>query len=67
MDWQPIETAPRKPLDKYGYGPDILLWVDDNFGMGFWDKDFGKLYVAYPEAHRGEPTHWHPMPKSPKD
>jgi len=66
QQWQPIETAPREPLDKYGYGPDMLLWVDSHIGYGYWDRDFDKLYVEFPEAHRGEPTHWMPMPAPPK-
>ncbi len=66
MEWQPIETAPARPLDKLGYGPIILLFVDRTVGVGFWDDDFGKFYVAYPERQRSpSPTHWMPLPADP--
>jgi hypothetical protein len=64
-DWQRIEAAPRAPLDEYRYGPTVLLFVDDTVGVGFWDEDFGCFYVEYPEHHRGEPTHWMPLPAPP--
>jgi hypothetical protein len=64
-EWQPIKTAPCRPLDKYQYGPTLLLFVDDAVGIGFWDDDFGKFYVEFPETHRAEPTHWMPMPAPP--
>ena len=66
MKWQPIKNAPRAPLDKYRYGPTLLLWVDDDIGVGFWDQDFDNFYIEYPETHRGEPTHWQKKPQGPK-
>jgi Protein of unknown function (DUF551) len=69
IGWQPIETVQRKPLDKFGYGPPVLLWVDGQWGIGFWDDDFGNLYVAYPEQHRDRelsPSHWMPLPEPPE-
>lgn len=65
-EWRPIETAPKTPLDELSYGPKILLYVDEHLGVGFWDQDFNKFYVEYPEAHRGEPTHWMPLPDPPR-
>jgi hypothetical protein len=65
MDWQPIESAPLKPLDKFGYGPTLLLFVCDQVGIGFWDRDFGKFYVEYPEHRQAQPTHWQPLPAPP--
>ena len=68
--WRPIKTAPRKPLDKAGYGPEILLFVADQtsegrLGVGYWDRDFNKFYVEHPESG-SQPTHWMPMPEPPK-
>lgn len=62
--WQPIETAPCRPLDKHGYGPTILLWAADALQIGFWDDDFGNFYIETSDRHP-KPTHWMPMPSAP--
>lgn len=64
--WQPIETCPIWPLDSHGYGPTILLFIDGGLGVGFWDRDFMKFYIEYPEGHRAQPSHWMPMPEPPR-
>ena len=63
--WKPIKSLPRKPLTEQGYGPDVLLFVDGEIGFGCWDRDFDKPYVEFTESHRGDPTHWQPLPKPP--
>lgn len=66
VKWRTIESAPRKPLDKQGYGPELLLWVDGQVGIGFWDRDFKNFYVEYPPEQHGMPAFWMPLPKPPK-
>ena len=63
-EWQPIETAPSKPLDRHGYGPTVLLWVEGELAIGFWDDDFGRFYIETLDRHP-QPTHWMPLPLPP--
>lgn len=67
--WQLIETAPREPLEKrfgYGpYGPDLLLFADQEICFGCWDDEAQKFYILFPEEFQGEPTHWMPLPAPP--
>jgi len=57
MDWQPIETAPRdrKPLILY------FPKYENNSGLGEMI-----LIERYPVSFPREPTHWMPLPASPK-
>lgn len=64
LEWRRIDTAPRYPLDDLRYGPTLLLFVDDNVGVGCWDQDFDKFYVEYPEGG-SQPSHWMPLPEPP--
>jgi len=64
LAWRPIETAPSRPLDKNGYGPTILIWVESAVGIGFWDDDFGQFFVEASDRHP-QPTHWRPLPEPP--
>lgn len=63
-EWQPIRAAPKKPLDKHGYGPTILLWVEGELAIGFWDRDFKKFFIVTVERHP-QPSHWMPFPEPP--
>lgn len=63
-DWQPMETAPSRPLDENGFGPTILVWVEDAVGIAFWDDDFGRFYIETHE-HHPQPSHWMPLPAPP--
>lgn len=65
MEWQPIETAPKKPLDKNNYGPEVLLFTSCGCMRGFWDHDFGKFYIEG-DDHHNQPTHWMPLPEPPR-
>jgi hypothetical protein len=66
FEWQSIKTAPRRPLDNLGYGPTVLLFVNGKVGIGFWDEEFDRFYVEYPECRRADPTHWMLFPEPPK-
>ena len=72
--WQPIETAPREPFDKYGHeeGPTILLcggFMDagrPTVRTGHWK---GRRTNAWCDTALGRcpkmPTHWMPLPHPP--
>ena len=75
-EWQPIETAPKEPRDKYGYGPDVLLYqthgdgfdAERTIGIGCWGVwEHGPTCWCM-EAGDGwaGPTHWMPLPEPPK-
>jgi hypothetical protein len=66
-EWKPISTAPRGPMDRYAYGPTILLWVDGTVGVGFWDHEFRKFCIEHPQEPAGQPTHWMPLPSPPRE
>lgn len=72
--WQPIETAPREPFDKYGHeeGPTILIcggFMDacrPAVRTGHWK---GRRTNAWCDTALGRcpkmPTHWMPLPHPP--
>lgn len=64
MKWKSIKSAPHRPLDKYHYGPRILLFTGKGLRIGFWDQDFAKFYVEE-DDHDFQPTHWMPFPADP--
>ena len=62
MAWTTIDTAPRKPLDKLGYGPTIFLLVDGEPAIGFWDEDFSNFFIETLDRHNPQPSHWMAIP-----
>ncbi len=64
--WQPIETAPKKPLDDCRYGPRILSFNTHGHCFSFWDEDFDRFFVVDEHENHQQPTHWMPLPKPPK-
>lgn len=64
-EWQPIETAPRKPLDEHGYGPTIFILVGNEPAVGFWDDDFSNFYFGDFSSPKRQPSHWLPVPQLP--
>lgn len=64
-EWQPIDTAPRIPIDKFGYGPTIFLLIEGSPGMGFWDQDFDRWYIETEAGHHPQPSHWLAVPSLP--
>ncbi len=57
-EWQPMETAPRGPLDSRGFGPTLSLLVDCGACAGYWDSDYNKFRVEYLDGRRAEPIAW---------
>lgn len=64
-EWRTIDTAPRKPVDKNGYGPTIFLLVDGEPSTGFWDEDFSNFFIENAIHHRTQPSHWMAVPALP--
>lgn len=69
MAWRKIKSAPRRPLNNFGYGPKIVLWNGDGKPhVGCWDRDFKRWYFDTLDGfHDPQPTHWMKFPKPPKD
>lgn len=73
--WQPIETAPREPVNVFGEGPTILLCGGFNSGPGIPSVRTGHWNAArtnsWCDTALGrcalEPTHWQPLPKPPSE
>ena len=61
--WQPINTAPREPLDKHGYGPSIFLLRDGQPEVGFWDNDYSNFYIEGANNMNPQPSHWMAVPE----
>ena len=61
--WLPINTAPRKPLDKNGYGPTIFLLREGQPEVGYWDRDFSNFYMEHAERMNPQPSHWMAVPE----
>ena len=62
MEWQPIETAPKSESILVGRAPyyvDQAQWDDDTW-MAIGGKCKTGNFLGY------EPTHWMPLPESPK-
>jgi uncharacterized protein DUF551 len=65
--WQPIESAPRGPVDG-----DILVWDGQETNIACWGQISGDLY-CWTVRHSGDQgdvlcvdaTHWMPLPKPP--
>ena len=57
--WKPIETAPKDETEVIGYhsGMVSIIWFTD--GEWCWQDNYLSLL--------GEPTHWMPLPKPPKE
>lgn len=73
-EWQPIETAPKGPLNIVAEGPTILLCG------GFTNNRVPAVRTGHWKAARTnawcdtalgrcsmQPTHWMPLPKPPKE
>lgn len=70
--WQPIDTAPKEPVNQFGYGPAILLRVGDFVVSDQWKPGLPEYplqshwrnwpYVQPREA----PTHWAPLDPLPQ-
>lgn len=67
MRWLPIALAPQGPLDKFGFGPHILLYAPGRDGLppiilvGAFHPDAG---FCIDEIR--DPTHWMLLPAPPK-
>lgn len=61
--WKPINTAPREPLDKHGYGPTIFLLRDGQPQVGFWDNDYSNFYIEGADEMNPQPSHWMAVPE----
>jgi len=63
-DWMPIATAPKD-----GNRLCLALWNNDNYlcwiTIGWWDKK-RKAWWHNPDGRLIPPTHWMPLPQSPK-
>ena len=82
MEWQPIETSPKYPLDANGDGPHFLAICWDGYVHECWWSYPAQGSIAYAENHppkiariveeRGigfvneKPTHWMPLPPKPE-
>lgn len=68
-DWQPIETAPRGPLDVYGYGQRILGWDGNTVSVTYWHRPTNGWLCEAEVTCDGhgvwKPTHWQPLPSPP--
>jgi len=69
MKWQPIEAAPRD------CGPVLLGWDDDDHipcvgywssMRGMWIADRFRSWGGMRAMREQQPTHWMPLPESPK-
>jgi hypothetical protein len=66
--WQPIETAPKE------VGKALLLYVPTrhkkwNPGLplaGWWMGSFWAIFNADEAVQKVAPTHWMPLPRSPR-
>lgn len=60
MNWQPIETAPKKG--------GILAYIPDWQGCQviYWASYKGCWETASGENVRGTPSHWMPLPPAPE-
>ncbi len=70
--WQPMDSAPRHPLDNdWGDGgPYILVcvpWDEPYVGQGWW-SDAGQCwrYMGDDGPQDTKPTHWMPLPEPPE-
>lgn len=73
MNWQPIETAPAKPVDDFPH-QNLLLWVvgagDDRkgccaLGVAYLYPDGSKHPIANGYGGSWKITHWAELPESP--
>jgi len=60
-EWRTIDTAPRTPLDKYGYGPTVFLFAD-GAATGYWDRDHSNFYMEGRDSLNPQPSHWMAIP-----
>ena len=65
--WRPIETAPRLPINKAGYGPYVLVLVGKLAWPAQRDRDFKKFYVEGGHNPMPMPEYWMPIPKRPHE
>jgi hypothetical protein len=68
MDWEPILTAPKDGTDILGYDGEAGY---KEMSVVYWDI-YDKAWClrvtgAYAEDDHWYPTHWHPLPKFPKE
>ena len=61
--WLPINTAPRTPLSKLGFGPKIFLLREGQPEIGFWDNDYSKFYMENAQSMNPQPSHWMAVPQ----
>jgi len=67
MTWKEISTAPKDGTPIIGYAGGeytVVEWFGSEVGVGYWS-----LSVTGTYAEDGEwwPTHWHQIPKGPKE
>jgi hypothetical protein len=55
--WQPIETAPKEPVE-------ILVWDGHEHKIAWWGGSNGWIFGD--DWIRCHPTHWQPLPAPPK-
>jgi hypothetical protein len=72
MSWQPIETAPKEIVVSYSdiqrYGASILLWAHGEAVCGrWWQSSSGSCNFIAAGGMAVHPTHWMPLPPSPKE
>lgn len=72
-EWQPIDSAPKTPINDAGYGPVILLrrgdWViSDQWKLGLPEHPMQAHWRNWPYVQpRSAPTHWAMLSPLPLD
>jgi hypothetical protein len=72
-EWHPIETAPKDGTNILVYKQfQRHLWLDHGYDhyieIAYWDDkhDGGWWINAFAPPSNKDPTHWMPLPESPK-
>lgn len=74
MEWQPIETAPKEPVEPYGSAPILLLASTRGLrALGYWGKGRRNTEPGWMSLHDHLPieywtgfTHWMLCPACPE-